>query len=437
MLTLESLAAGVANNDAAAALSGQEISAQVRQMRSAECPACGFHVGAPFYDGGKQPLAMIAWPASQVEAQTMPRLPLDFVRCVDCGHVFNAAFDYSNVPYSAKPNLMFNRGASWSGFIRQLREETLARVAAAPTIVEIGHGDGHFLAALAEARPAGRYIGFDPHGAQHAGASNVELRAALFDPFRHIPELKPDMIVSRHVLEHLTSPLSLLQGINFAAALLQREVQLYFEVPCIDRAVEVGRLGDFYYEHYSHFTTQSFQKMLARSQFRLEELGHGYNGEVVYAFLGTEYFADQVLRLRAATDFFCTARKSPAKISGQLDEIYRSGKRTAIWGGVGKCAAFLNAYGIDAFRFPLVVDSDEGKTGTYVPGSGQMIRPARVLKQEPVDLVIVAAQWRAKDIVAEMEKLGLDCEVLLEHEGRLVNYYTADHPYRAAARNCH
>jgi hypothetical protein len=83
------------------------------------------------------------------------------------------------------------------------------------------------------------------------------------------------------------------------------------------------------------------------------------------------------------------------------------------------------------------VDSDEGKTGTYVPGSGQMIRPARVLKQEPVDLVIVAAQWRAKDIVAEIEKLGLDCEVLLEHEGRLVNYYTAGHPYRAAARNCH
>jgi len=437
MLTLESLAAGVSNSSAEAPLSEREIFAQVREMRSAECPACGFHVGAPFYDGGKQPLAMIAWPASQVEAQTMPRLPLDFVRCVDCGHVFNAAFDYSNVPYSAKPNLMFNRGVSWSGFIRQLREETLARVPAAPTIVEIGHGDGHFLAALSEARPAGRYIGFDPHGAQHTGASNVELRAALFDPFRHIAELKPDMIVSRHVLEHLTSPLSLLQGINFAAALLRREIQLYFEVPCIDRAVEAGRLGDFYYEHYSHFSTQSFQRMLARSQFRLEELGHGYNGEVVYAFLSTEYFADQLLRLKAATDFFRSARQSPAQISGQLDDIYRSGKRTAIWGGVGKCAAFLNAYGVDALRFPLVVDSDEGKTGTFVPGSGQMIRSARVLEQEPVDVVIIAAQWRAKDIVGEMEKAGIDCEVLIEHEGQLVNYHTADHPYRAATKNCH
>jgi hypothetical protein len=66
-----------------------------------------------------------------------------------------------------------------------------------------------------------------------------------------------------------------------------------------------------------------------------------------------------------------------------------------------------------------------------------MIRSVRVLEREPVDVVIVAAQWRAKDIVAEMEKLGLDCEVLLEHEGQLVNYYTADHPYRAAAKNCH
>ena len=53
-------------------------------LRSERCPACGNNLAAPFYDGGRKPLAMIAWPASREEAQAMPRLALDFVQCLDC-----------------------------------------------------------------------------------------------------------------------------------------------------------------------------------------------------------------------------------------------------------------------------------------------------------------------------------------------------------------
>lgn len=34
----------------------------------------------------------------------------------------------------------------------------------------------------------------------------------------------------------------------------------------------------------------------------------------------------------------------------------------------------MNAYGMDAKRFPLVVDSDLNQAGTFVPGMGQPIR---------------------------------------------------------------
>jgi len=40
----------------------------------------------------------------------MPRLPLSFVRCVDCGHVYNCEFDIPAVPYTKKPNPMINLG---------------------------------------------------------------------------------------------------------------------------------------------------------------------------------------------------------------------------------------------------------------------------------------------------------------------------------------
>jgi SAM-dependent methyltransferase len=399
-------------------------------LRNERCPACGNNLAAPFYDGGRKPLAMIAWPASRAEAQAMPRLPLEYVRCLDCEHIYNAAFSYDAVPYVAKPNLMFNRGANWTGFLDALRKQVLAVLPQDPTVVEIGHGDGHFLAGLAETRPQGRYVGFDPHGVRQTAYNSVFLRAHLFDPAVHVCELMPDLIVSRHVLEHLTNPLGLLQGINFAAGWLGKEIRLLLEVPCADRAVESRRLGDFYYEHFSQFTTQSFRAMLRRANLHVEDFGHGYNHEVVYALLRTQLRPEQMMTVRSALQFGADARTAPGRFQSQLAALCRSGQRIAIWGGVGKCAAFLNTYELDADRFPLVVDSDAGKVGTYVPGTGQKIQSRAVLADNPVGLIIIPAQWRAKDIVREISEMGLQCTIMLEHEGVLVDYFSGDHPYR-------
>src|SRR5689334_18707545 len=74
-----------------------------RLLKQCTCPACGHHVAVPFLDADRQPLATLAWPSSRYEAESMPRLPLEFVRCVSCGHIYNARFDYACVPYSDKP----------------------------------------------------------------------------------------------------------------------------------------------------------------------------------------------------------------------------------------------------------------------------------------------------------------------------------------------
>ena len=52
----------------------------------------------------------------------------------------------------------------------------------------------------------------------------------------------------------------------------------------------------------------------------------------------------------------------------------------------------------------------------------------------PAEVVIIPAHWRARDIVAEMAAAGIAPElVLIEHGGRLVDYFRDDHPYRADA----
>jgi len=401
----------------------------IETIRQSACPACAYQVAVPFFDGGSQPLATIAWPASMEDAKALPKLPLDFVRCVGCGHVYNTRFDYANIPYAEKPNLMFNQGAIWSGFIKSLRSRLLSQLPLNPVVVEIGHGDGSFIAALANGRTEGKFIGFDPHGAVH-GHGGVTLRADMFVPNRHLTELKPDLIVSRHVLEHLMNPLAFLQEISFAACCLGLRPLAYFEVPCIDRALETGRTVDFYYEHSSQFTTESFTRMVSNCGAEIIEIGHGYNGEVVFGLMRLGRGSEHVKHASEAQRFFHGAQQADHTIREQLSALCERNKRIAIWGGTGKSAAFMQRYGLDADRFPVVVDDDTKKVGTYVPGTGQKIVFRDWLIENPVDVIIIPAQWRAADIMAVMQRVGIKAEsVLIEHNRRLVDFVREDHPY--------
>src|ERR1039458_8027638 len=86
-------------------------------------------------------------------------------------------------------------------------------------------------------------------------------------------------------------------------------------------------------------------------------------------------------------------------IARELGAWYSTGLRIAIWGGTGESAAFLETHGLDAHRFPIVVDSDPGSAGTYLPGSRQMIRFRDWLLDHPVDIILIPCQWRAGEIV--------------------------------------
>ena len=399
------------------------------KLVSATCPACGHHVAAPFYDGGKQPLATVGWPKTSEEALGMPALPLDFVRCTACGHVFNASFDYNQVPYSTVQYRTFNRGSLWTAFLASIAAEVRRRLPPAPGVVEIGYGDGSFLEVLSTDCLHGRFIGFDPHGALAADLSRLDLRRELFDPGSHLAALLPDLIISRHVLEHLSDPLGFVQHISLAAACLGQRPLMYLEVPCIDRALETGRTEDFFYEHNSHFTTASFCRMLDRTGAHLETLGHGYGGEVVYAFARLDATGELVRHGLAALRFFTNAVRAQGKIAAQLTSLYQSGKRVAFWGGTGKAAAFINSHGADAERFPIVVDSDAAKAGTYVPGTGQLIRFRDWLVDNPVEVIVIPCQWRAADIVCEIHEHAIRYEaILIDHQGELVSYRGGDHP---------
>lgn len=392
------------------------------------CPVCAHTLAVPFFNGGPQALATLGWPKSAAEAKTMPRHPLDFVQCPACSHVWNRSFRYDAVPYKNNPNRMFNQGGSWKGHLAETRDRLLKYLPAAPTVVEIGCGEGHFVRGLADARNGkGRFVGFDPNVSPETGLG-VEFHARLFEPLADMTDYAPDAVVIRHVLEHLTEPAALLDQLAWGAAALSKPCWLFAEMPCIDRVFETDRLVDFYYEHTAHFTSESFRTLMMRTG-DVVELAHGYDGEVVYALVRLGVPSAQRQRAAAAWAFSQRAKLNRATIRAQLDTLAASGAKVAIWGGTGKAAAFIHQFGADAERFPLVVDSDPDKAGTFVPGTGQEIVFRDVLKTMVVDVVIIPMQWRANDIAAEMEREGIQVgSILIEHNGRLVDFVTSNYP---------
>jgi hypothetical protein len=353
----------------------------------------------------------------------MQRLPHDFVQCPACSHVWNRSFRYDAVPYKTNRNRMFNSGTFWKGYLAEVRDALIAQLPPAPTVIEIGCGDGHFVRALSEAHDGrGRFVGFDPNTAPESGVG-VEFYARLFEPLTDMVVHKPDLVIIRHVLEHLAEPAALLDNLAWGAAQLDKPCKLCAEAPCIDRVFAAGRLTDFYFEHASHFTTQSFARLMQRAG-ELERLDHGYDGEVVSAIVRLSVPPGHRERAKASARFAAQAPASRARVTAQLDLLAASNKRVAIWGGTGKAAAFIHQFGADAKRFPLVVDSDRDKVGSFVPGSGQQIVFRDVLKAMPVDVVIIPTQWRARDIVAEMQREGITAgRILVEHKGSLVDFY--------------
>lgn len=396
------------------------------------CLACGFHRAMPLFTGTQKPLATLGWPQSPEQSIEMPHYPLDFIRCLRCGHIYNYSFEYQNVPYVKNPNLMYNQSTLWQKHQHDLSRRLIGILSQTATVIEIGCGTGGFLRSMAEFLPNARFIGFDPNNDNIFEDHNIKLIPELFIPSRDLQKYQPDLILSRHVLEHLMNPLAFLQELAVYSSYHQLSPKLFFEVPCVDRLLKYGRLEDLYYEHNSHFTSHSFEALLKNLPCQIEFIEHGYNQEVIFGLIQLQVMP-LLNDLLIQTDRFRKQIQSSSQtIPAQIASLLASGQTLCLWGGTGKGAAFVHHFNLNSDQIPLrVVDSDLSKVGTYVPGTRYFISSPKSLLEDPVDIIIIPAQWRAQDIVVEIKSSQIAYKTLfIEHQGQLIDFFKDIHPYQ-------
>jgi hypothetical protein len=320
---------------------------------------------------------------------------LELRRCLGCGFVWNLRFDPRRLDYD--PSYDNDQGFSsrFAAHSNHVAETVVQRLATMDHVhlVEIGCGQGKFIAKLAEAlgERLESAIGFDPalQGEGRGLSSRCELRREYFtaESLRS-DDPPPGAVISRHVIEHVPDIRSFLTAIRGA---VEEGTPLFLETPDVEWILSRGVFFDFYYEHCSLFTADALTLALRQSGFEIEEIHPVFDDQYMLA-TAVACRPGRRTMLPGPFDDRSYRRKRDRfllLLAALVDESCREGP-TALWGGASKGVTICLSLPDAEERLDCVIDINERKHGTFLPGSGlPVVSPDEALRRGVRTVIVV------------------------------------------------
>lgn len=365
------------------------------------------------------------------KARQVSRATIDVVGCHYCGHVFNAAFDPGLVDYSDAYENSLMGSPRYRQYTKSLVEDLLARYDLVDgTAVEIGCGRGEFLSLLCDGGMR-RAIGFDPGRTGEKAAVGNPMVTIVGAPFDSSIAPNADLVCSRHVLEHLPSPVSLLRDVRTAYSGSEARA-FFFEVPNGCYTTDQLGIWDLVYEHVSYFTPSSLRWAMESAGLTPTRIESAFGGQFLVAEgrFGARPEPDAMPKPGPTIGPACEiADRFAAFQSGfaetldawvtWLDRAQRNGRRLALWGAGSKGTIFLNLLDRREVRaVQQVIDLNPLKAGTFIPGTGHSVEPPEALRGQRTDCVLLMNVEYETEVRYLLESMGVGAE-LIGVSGRL------------------
>lgn len=372
-------------------------------MKTHRCPVCESAQLKPFLQRSQVPVHQNLVVTRQGAARTVTRGELDLVICEACGFVFNQAFDLSRLSYGEDYDNTQSCSAYFDAYLDGLVQDMVERQGVRNcTIVEVGCGKGHFLKKLVNYPGANnRGFGFDPSyvGPQTDLNGRLQFRTCYYD--QSCTDIAADVVVCRHVIEHVPEPLQILRSVRAALA-SSPKARVFFETPCVEWILRHRVIWDFFYEHCSLFTAESLGLAFRRTGFAVERVEHIFGGQYLWLEARVADF-DEALPMtgetvRLATSYAADEQKLREAWLARLRDLGQSGK-VALWGAGAKGATFANLVDPDCALIDCVVDLNPNKQGRFIPGTGHpIVAPADLPVRGVRNAVLMNPNYRQENL---------------------------------------
>ncbi|HMJ33090.1 MAG TPA: class I SAM-dependent methyltransferase [Baekduia sp.] len=343
------------------------------------------------------------------EASVLLRSPLRVVQAAGSGlvqlaHRFDPAI-YGEYGFAADTSVAYRRHLRW------FADQVAGAWPATAAVLEVGCGDGLLLDLLGVHGFADR-TGVDPGRAAGRRAPGEIVGGYFPDALdAAAPDRRYDLIVLRHVLEHIETPVA------FAAALAQRLApggEVWIEVPDLDATLERELWSNLYQLHCNYFDAATLDALAGTAGLvRLSgELVDVFGGSLLHRYgRGTSGPIAQPPDRDGLAASIGAFRDRLARLAACLPED------TVGYGAAERTAMTLGAAPELAARLRALFDGNALLGGRFLAGTALPIAPPEALYASAPRAVVLFAVSHREEILREW-RTRLPVETLVAVAGQ-------------------
>lgn len=385
---------------------------------NAMCPVCGQTAATRLDEPLSMPILMNRTYETASEGQSAALGPIEFVACSRCGFTWNLAFDPSLIVYDEEYENDQTYSPSFSEHMRARARDIADSIPANSAVVylEVGCGQGRFIEEVV--RIAGVRLqsaeGFDPawRGADGTGPAGSRIHRVYFNKETASRlENRPNVVVTRHTIEHVPNPINFLKTIREALG-RDSTARLWVETPCVEWIMRNRAMQDFFYEHCSLFTAGSLAFALEKAGFATPRVRRVFGGQYLWA----EAVAAESVKTTEPVSSVCEPLDLVRKefIRRWRSEISDAGSegRVALWGAGAKGVSFSLLADPERKIIDHVVDVNPAKQGKYLPVSGILVVSPEESALKQTKTVFVMNPNYMDEIAATAREVGLNARLV-------------------------